>query len=72
MKFCTKPTIILEEKDKKTLREIHEMITKIPCSSLFCAQCPFTTLCDYHDNNAEGFITNVENRLNEALIKKEG
>lgn len=72
MKFCTKPTIVLEEKDKKTLKEVHEMITKVPCSSLFCTKCPFNSLCDYIENNAEGFIASVENKLNNAIIKKEG
>lgn len=72
MKFCTKPTIVLGEEDKKALKEIHKIITEMPCSSLFCHQCPFNALCDCHDNNPEAFITSVENQLNEALIKKEG
>ena len=72
MKFCTKPTIVLGEEDKKVLKEVHKIITEVPCSSLFCQRCPFTSLCDCHDNNPEGFITSVENQLNKALIKKEG
>ena len=71
MKIIDNPTIELEEKDIETIEKVRELIKNMPCSSLFCAKCPFATICDYIDLNKpkENTILNIQKALSEALIK---
>jgi hypothetical protein len=69
MKIVDNPTIELEEKDIKVIEDIREMITNMPCSSLFCNRCPFGTVCDCIDKSKENTIFNIQKALNDALIE---
>jgi hypothetical protein len=73
MKVVGNPTIELEEKDIKVIKEIYETIKNMPCSSLHCNKCPFATICDYVDMNvadgASATVLNIQKALNEALIE---
>ena len=70
MKVIDNPTIELEEKDIETIEKLRELIVDMPCSSLFCNNCPFNSICEHMDftKPKENTILNIQKALNEALI----
>lgn len=73
MKVVDNPTIELEEKDIETIKGIYKLIKDMPCSSLFCGQCPFSTICDFvitgTRGDADTAVLTIQKALSEAIIK---
>jgi hypothetical protein len=68
MKIEQNPTVCLTKKEVEVLKNIHQMFKDMPCHSIKCTQCPFTSLCDYKMDTDEQFVQAVKKQLTESIM----